>query len=303
MYYKKSRTIYYVRLKRQPMPKDRPKDYPMPLSKAIEGFLLTCQARRLSVHTIDDYQRTLKRFLTHAGDMRIAQIGTTQITAFLAAQTVGEKTLLNMHIGLAALWTYAVKEDFAPKHIVRMVERPKPIKLIVQPFTEIEIRAMLSAINNEPSRNRSIILTLLDTGVRNTELISLKRTDIDLVNRHIKVLGKGNKERLIPFSPRTASSIFSHLATSDGDPFPLTRTSLSQYIRRLGKRAGVLGAHPHKFRHTFAVNYLRNGGNAYELQQLLGHSTMEMVRTYVNLAQVDLDTAHARASPVEKWKL
>jgi integrase len=68
-------------------------------------------------------------------------------------------------------------------------------------------------------------------------------------------------------------------------------------------RAGVPDAHPHRFRHTFAVQFLKNGGNGYVLQSLLGHSTMEMVKTYLKLAQQDLDDGHHRASPVDNWGL
>lgn len=302
MYHRKK--IYFVQLKRKPMPKEKPKPASaILLSKAIEGFFIYCQARRLSPNTIDDYTRTLRKFLKHTGEIQIAKIGTEQISAFLSAQTVGNKTLLNYHIGLAALWTYALKEGFVEKHVVRMVPRPKPKKKVIQPFTQVEVRALLSAIQYEPDRNRALILLLLDTGIRASELCSLTHSDINLAERSIKVIGKGNKERILPVSSRTASALFSYLAVVSGKPFRLNRTSLAQYLRRLGKRAGVLDAHPHKFRHTFAVNYLRNGGNAYELQEILGHSTMEMVRNYVNLAQVDLVNAHKRASPVENWSL
>lgn len=72
---------------------------------------------------------------------------------------------------------------------------------------------------------------------------------------------------------------------------------------RLGVKAGVQDCHPHRFRHTFAVNFLRNGGNAFELQMALGHTTLETVQTYLSLAQTDLDAAHRKASPVENWQL
>ena len=80
---------------------------------------------------------------------------------------------------------------------------------------------------------------------------------------------------------------------------------------RLGAKAGVSDCHPHRFRHTFAVNFLRNGGNAFGLQMALGHTTLQMVQTYLALAQADpstalrtgLDAAHRKASPVENWRL
>lgn len=274
------------------------------LSKAIAGFVLACRARHLSEHTLTDYTRTLKRFLTHVGDTPICQITTTQVSAFLAAQPYSAKTILNYHIGLAALWTWAIREGYTERHIPRLVERPKPQQIVVSPFTEAEIRAMMASTRQRNGdRDKSVILLLLDTGLRASELCNLERKDIDLANRRLKVLGKGNKERLLPFSPRTSAALFKHLSAFEGQPFPFSRTSLARLIRDIGKRAGVDDAHPHRFRHTFAVTYLRNGGNPYTLQTIIGHTTMEMVKKYLALAQVDIEEAHRRASPVENWKL
>jgi site-specific recombinase XerD len=78
---------------------------------------------------------------------------------------------------------------------------------------------------------------------------------------------------------------------------------LCHLIIRLGRRAGIPNANVHRFRHTFAINFLRNGGNAYTLQRLLGHSTLDMVKTYLQLAQQDDSDNHRRASPVANWRL
>ena len=164
-------------------------------------------------------------------------------------------------------------------------------------------------------RNRTIILLLLDTGVRASELCGLAIKDADLTNKRILVLGKGNKERALPISPRTAKTLWRYLTTerkdepvnaplflgSEGDP--LNRNALLKLLIRLGAKAGVRDCHPHRFRHTFAVNFLRNGGNVFELQMALGHTTLQMVQTYLVLAQADLDAAHRKASPVENWRL
>jgi len=293
-YHHSKRIHYYFR-----------KNDPMMLSKAIEGFTLACRARRLSEHTLTDYGRTMRRFLAHIGDTPIQGVSSTQVAAFLAAQPYSAKTVLNYHIGLSALWTWCIREGYTDRHIIRQVEKPRPQKVVVQPFTDVEVRAMMSAIRRNADRDKAIILTLLDTGLRASELCGLKLADIDLSNRRLKVLGKGNKERLLPFSARTASSLFRYLSTLDppASPFPFTRTSLAHLIQRIGKRAGLQDAHPHRFRHTFAVTFLRNGGDPYTLQEILGHSTMEMVKGYLLLAQIDIDAAHKRASPVENWKL
>jgi site-specific recombinase XerD len=302
-YHDKGKKIFYVPRERK-MATNKVKG--LLLSKAIEGFTLACKARRLSVHTQADYTRTLKKFLVHVGDCPLPDITPTQVEAFLAAQPFSEKTVLNYHIGLSALWTWALREGYAEKHILRIVEKPEPQKNVIEPFTETEVKAMMSSVRRLGERDKSIILLLLDTGARASEVTNCNLADIDLEKRHMLVLGKGNKKRLLPFSARTGQAIFRYLTTLDKDAthlYPFNRNSLSDLIRDIGKRAGIKKAHPHKFRHTFAINFLRNGGDPYTLQEILGHSTFEMVRRYLAIAQVDIDAAHKRASPVENWKL
>jgi len=179
-------------------------------------------------------------------------------------------------------------------------------------------------VNKRPTadRDRALILVLLDTGARASEICADPRhnasgaliRDYDPRNATLQVIGKGNKERLLLLSSATQKALWRYLSsrpdripeenlfiTRSGEP--LTSTALLHLLKALGKQAGVPDCHPHRFRHTFAITFLRNGGRVLELQQLLGHTTITMVQHYVNLAQVDLDMAMKRASPVANWKL
>lgn len=270
--------------------------------------MLACEARQLSPHTIADYRNTMRLFIEHAGDVAISGITSAQISAFLGCQgTVKAKTVLNYHVGLSSLWTWALKEGYVKNHVVRLVEPPRPDERAIEPFSELELRAMFSAIRQNPDRDRAMLLVLVDTGCRASEFCSLSQSNVDLSTRRIKLMGKGRKERIIPFSTRTAAALFKHMSTMDENAgakiFPFNRDTLLKHIKRIGKRAGVSDCHPHRFRHTFATNFLRFGGSPLELQDILGHSSMEMVRRYVKIANTDLDAAHRRASPVENWKL
>jgi len=301
-------------------------------SKAVEGYTLYAQARRLSPNTIADYANTFARFAAFLDkDLPIVDLTPNHVRRFLATQQVSKKTALNYHAGLSALWRWAVSEGYVPRNIVRQVEPPKPEERAIVPFTEDDVKAMLSVLDKSRTytrpgkgecshtivtglRNRAVILLLLDTGIRATELCKLRVHQVDIKNKNALIFGKGSKERVVPFSSQTAQAIWKYLAsrpedlandflyiTKTGDP--LKRQDLCRLITRIGKRAGVPNAHPHRFRHTFAINFLRNGGNVFALQAILGHATMKMVKKYLAIAQADVEAGHRQASPVANWRL
>jgi len=91
------------------------------------------------------------------------------------------------------------------------------------------------------------------------------------------------------------------LPTIDGKP--LDRNEIAKILKRIGSKAGINGCHPYRFQHTFAIQFLKNGGDIFTLQELLGHSSRVMARHYLSISQVDLDDAHRRASLVDNWRL
>jgi len=277
----------------------------------------------------------IRRFLGHLRDAPVEPSG----VAPRRKRVLSKKSVLNIYIALSALWTWAVTEGLASSHVVRAISPPTPEKPAIEPFSRSDVKAMLEACeytreygrpgkrtcrNKRPTaqRDKALILLMLDTGVRVSEICEnpglgthgMRIRDVDLRNHRIKVIGKGARERILPISHRTAKALWRYLvkredADADDPVFlnsrgePLTISGLQRLIARLGERAGVKNAHPHRFRHTFAINFLRNGGNALELQRLLGHSSLEMVQRYVAIAQVDIERAHQKASPVSNWRL
>jgi site-specific recombinase XerD len=304
-------------------------------SQALVGYALYAKACRLSPNTLKDYNTTFAKFEAYLGDdPPLAEITKYQVQEFLSLyEHLSKKTVLNYHIGLSALWTWALEEELVDEHLIRKVRRPDPEKPVIIPFTEEDIKLMLKACERSrpykrrhrrvksshalpnAKRNKAILLTLLDTGLRASELCNIKVVNLDLKNKQIKVNGKGDKERALEISSRTAQLIWRYLATRsseilDNDPLfigdddlRMTRGGLLQLTKRTGKRAGVANANPHRFRHTFAINFLRNGGNIYALKELLGHSTLDMVKHYLELSERDCAAVHRLASPVANWGL
>lgn len=281
-------------------------------NNAMDGFILSCQARRLSPYTIADYSNTLRKLCKFVENKPIDEITRNDIRSFLAIQTVGNKTLLNYHTGLSAFFKWALNEELVGINPVVGVARPKPEQRVIQPIPEEHIRAILKSIGKSDYslRHRALILLLLDTGMRVSEICSLTKRNTDLKAKSLKLIGKNNKERILYFSPTTAQALWKYCAQHDGiylfatkDGFQLDRNNIRHVLERLCKKAGVPAYSPHDFRHTFAVNFLRNYPNIYALQQMLGHSTLDMVKRYLAISERDIQQAHKHASPVENWKL
>jgi len=301
------------------------------LAQAIAGYMLNIHGRRLSPNTIRDYQNTLRKFQDHIGNPLIADLTQADISAFLAAQPVSNKTALNYHTTLSSLWKWLHDQNLVPANIVQAVQRPRPEKRVIKPLEEAEIRLLLSNLERSRpyarrgkrtsdhtlphiDRNRAILLFLLDNGVRVSELSNIKIRDLDTKNNRCFILGKGSKERFVPYCARTGQAIWRYLTlrgpyTPDDylfvttDNHQMTRDRIERMLRSLGNRAGITGVHPHRFRHTFAISYIRAGGDIFTLQMILGHSTLDMVRHYAQLANIDVTRAHLHASPVEFWRL
>jgi integrase/recombinase XerD len=195
-----------------------------------------------------------------------------------------------------------VEDSLAP------IPAPKVNTTQPDPLTQDEIKAIVKSAGQ--IRNQCILLVLLDTGVRASELCSLRVSDVDLKTGKVFVQGKGSKERYCYLGSVTRRSLWRYLAErgdNDGRLFitwegrPLQRHWLRELVSDIGKRAGVSNVYPHRFRHTFAVQFLRNGGDIFTLQILLGHSSLKMVRHYASLAAIDAERAHRKASPADNW--
>ncbi len=233
---------------------------------------------------------------------------------------------------IKAFYSWVSAELGIPR--VDRIPRPRFSSPEVRPFTEDEVHALIKAADKtvlaetkgrkafsmrRPTalRDKAIVLVLLDTGLRVGELCRLRIQDVNLESGEVRVQpfrsSLKSRPRTVPIGSATRRAVWRYLSEEKRKPNdllflsaeekPMNRTSARQMLNRLGQRAGVQDCHPHKFRHSFAILFLRNGGDVFTLQRLLGHSSLEMVRHYLAIAQSDLETAHRRASPVDNWRL
>jgi len=308
----------------------------MQLDYAIEGYWLA-KRRDFSPNTVNDYSLTFRRLTEFVGKTRdLKDISREDINRFLNHlrddRELSQKTILNHWIALSSFWTW-VERDLGLPHISRgRVNRPRPRRRLSAGYTEAEVRDLLAACEKCPGwdrahgqrldvkrpsalRDRALILVLLDTGIRASELTALRLRDYEpkrgqLIIHH----GKGDKKRVVFLGTAAKQGLWRYLATrpaakQDAPLFAtregtaMQRTGLRLLIFRIGQRAGVPDAGVHRFRHTFAVNFLRNGGNLLALQDLLGHEQMDTVRIYAKQAEIDLERQQKSASPADRWKL
>jgi len=309
----------------------------MRLDYAIEGYWLA-KRRGFSPHTVADYAVTFRRFVAFVGAEReFEKISAMDVNRFLNhlqdELALSDKTTLNAWTALSSLWTWAEKEAEC-KHVIRgRIPRPKWRRPQVEPFSEADVRALLAACETmqawdrrnarhvagtRPSavRDRAMVLMMLDCGLRVSELCALNLADYDRKTGQVTIRhGKGDKKRVISVANTAKAAIWRYLrsrpAAKPEEPLfvsahsggRLDRVAVRAIVMRAGERAGVKPAFPHRFRHTFAVNFLRNGGNPLALQEILGHEKLDTVRIYVKLAAVDLAQAQAGASPADRWGL
>ncbi len=321
----------------------------MRLDDTLDGYWLS-KRRNMSEHTIQDYSIAFRRLGEFLGDVEFEKITADHINQFLGSveekYDLSPKTIQNYWAALSSLWTWAEKALDA-KHVIRgRVERPKVRRKQVQPYRESEVRALLEACDRTLAwrtpngveveshrttalRDKAIIMVLVDTGLRVSELCDLQIRDYDKKNGQLLVRhGKGDKQRIVYLGESAQLAVWRYLVERFPDargkgrgrppdvklppdeylfvPFSggqLDRSNLLHIVMRLGEKAGVPGANIHRFRHTFAVTFLRNGGNLFSLQAALGHEQSQTCKTYLALVEADQEVASRAASPADNWKL
>lgn len=311
----------------------------MQLSQAIYGFLLDGSAGKLSSRTVDLYRYCLNNLVKHAGDVSLEAITHEKLTLFMVylktEYTAKTKTgklsgpvLDNHWKAIRSFFKWCAKTLKNPDPSINLT-RPRYASAEIVPFTEAEAKRIVAAVEKtklaQPhdrasfqmtrptaARDRALILLMLDTGLRIGEITRLEIKDVTLETGevHVKPYETGIKSfpRTVFLGKNARMAVWKYLTTRPGAQpdeslFELKIVSIQSLLMRIEQRTGIPNIHAHRFRHTFAVMYLRNGGDVFTLQRLLGHSSLEMVRRYVALADSDAAEAHRRASPADRMKL
>jgi site-specific recombinase XerD len=316
------------------------------LKSLVRGFVLTKQTEGKSPRTVEYYRENLRRFLWYAekqgwcDDLRL--LTGWQIKEFLgyvgsethrwgldgngsesSQHKASYSTVHHYFVALSCFFNWVIQEGFSRENPMAHIKVAKPKPRVIIPYSHEEIRKMLAVCDYDyqhnakflASRNEAMILVLLDSGIRLSELVGITLDDIDTTKGWLKIRGKGRKERIVRIGKAAQKAIWRYLVyrpqngrrelwlTEEGKP--LDSSGVQSMVKRLKERAGVGGAGSiHRFRHTFALDFLRVDKNVFNLQYLLGHSDLDMVRRYTaTLGMEDALKAHEKASPADLLSL
>jgi integrase/recombinase XerC/integrase/recombinase XerD len=283
------------------------------LQKLIFHFGQSNKADGKSPKTISWYNEMLTNLVEYLKlterDAVLGELNVTTVREYIIHEQGRDLSPYTIQAKVRALKSFSSwlhNEDYTEQNLLANIRLPKaPIK-IIETLSSEEIDKLINAQNPLTaigSRNLAILITLLDTGLRLSELCGLLSENAHIEEGFFKVLGKGNKERLVPVGTLDQKMIWRYVFHFRPDP--LTEAddhpnTVKLLLRRWGKRAGVPRLHAHLCRHTYATNFLNHRcGDVFRLQQILGHSTLEMVRRYVHYSSIQDMMNGGISSPLE----
>lgn len=290
----------------------------MRIEKAVDQFLLDCLAGGLSRKTVRSYRYNVSRlqeYLEQEGVQEIAEVQPTHLRSFLAAlqeKPLSPWTVDQFYRSMNVFLRWCIAQGYLDLNPLEKVRRPRLPKPRVPRLTLEQVERLLEAAQQTrfPQRDVLMVLLMVDSGLRVSEVIGLNKTDVD--GNFVRVVGKGTKERLVPIGQRTRDAIDEYLATrNDGGKCDalllsqngqrLTISGVEIAIRKLGRKIGIEGLHPHMLRHTFANLFLCRNGDIRTLQLILGHAdTRTTAMIYTEPSPKDLLEKHRVCSPVSQ---
>lgn len=285
------------------------------LIKEYEGFLKL--EKGLSPNSIEAYLSDigkLEQFLEHAGlECGPGEMDREQLSRFLAWISelgLSARTQARILSGIKAFYRYLLLEDLIEKDPTALLEGPRLDRKLPEVLSVTEIDRLLDSVDlSHPQgrRNRAMLETLYSCGLRVSELVELRISGIFRAEGFIRVIGKGDKERLVPVSPRALKEIDLYLPDRDALGIQpgnedvlflnrrgkmLSRNMVFTIIKGLARDAGIKKTiSPHTFRHSFATHLVEGGADLRAVQEMLGHESITTTEIYTHLDKAYLREA------------
>lgn len=285
---------YSIGRRQEPAPAD--------LDTHVEHFLNAKHIDGLSEKTLDNYKLYLTKFAKHV-DKDASKINTDDIRGYIGAQKVAENSLQTIINTLRSFFAWLTTEEIIGKNPMLKIKTHKLRgRRMRKSLSQEELERLRNACTSV--REKALVEFFFSTGCRISEVAGIRLSDVDFVNRSVRVLGKGDKERIVYFSIKAKLLLEEYLKGRQGNmlftttraPYKAIHTrSIQQIIRRLGERAGLPErVHPHLLRHTFATLALNNGMDITIIQRLLGHAHLSTTEIYAQISQENIRMAYDR---------
>jgi len=273
------------------------------IQDAYDDFLLSRKAALRTQSTLEFYHHTLGRFVKWVPVDDPKDLSARHVRQFLSTLAESRLTDSTLHAharSIRAFCRFLLAEEYIGRPI--QFEMPHMAKRIMPRLSLEQVQRLIQASRN--AKERAVVLTLLDSGLRRSEVCNLRWADVNLETGIILVRsGKGRKDRLAVVGVKTRRALLKWRRQTRHEAqdtvFFLKPSGLRGLLRRLGDRAGFR-ASPHMFRRSFASLSHAGGMDLISLQALMGHASLEQTRAYVNAATATLLAAHERAGPVDR---
>lgn len=271
-----------------------------------EQFIAAKRIEGCSEKTLAYYRKTIETMLKSI-DKNVKQIQTDDLRAYLtnyqSLKNSSKVTIDNIRRILSSFFAWLEDEDYIVKSPVRRIHKVKTSSNIKETYSDETLELMRD--NCIELRDLALIDILASTGMRVGELVLLNREDIDFTERECIVFGKGEKERPVYFDARTKIHLQAYLESrTDNNPAlfvslksPFKRLQIGGVetrIREMGRKLGIVKAHPHKFRRTLATTAIDKGMPIEQLQRLLGHKRIDTTLMYAMVKQNNVKMAHRK---------
>ena len=282
--------------------------------QSIESFTHYLKIERgLSENSIKGYRSDLNKLMKWLKDIKpmpkpvTIELDVLQDFVYQQAKVLHARSQARLISSLKGFFNFLIFEDLRVDNPLTLMESPKIGRYLPQTLTVDEIDALIGAVDlghPQGERNRAMLETLYGCGLRVSELITLKLSDLHFDQEFIKVTGKGNKQRIVPVAPATIKyiNIYVHEVRRHLTIDPthrdtvflnrrgkgLTRAMIFKIIKDLSQHAGIKkNISPHTFRHSFATHLLEHGADLRAIQQMLGHESITTTEIYTHV-----ETAH-----------
>ena len=257
-----------------------------------------------SPKTIEAYDRIVRK-LFQAVQKNYTEMTVSDLRYFLAfekSRGVSNRTLENTRVQISSFFTWLLDEELINRNPCRSITPIKYTKEVRLPFSPIEIDAIRSSCKTK--KERAIVEILLASGMRVSELCSLRISDINFDTLTIKVReGKGSKQRTVYINELASKHLVEYLTSRNvnGDNVfynkknqPLNAGGARHILKTIESRANVTNVHPHRFRRTFATGLANRGMEIQEIGKLLGHANINTTLTYVYTSDADLHNSYRK---------